>query len=213
MTSGIKTPYGGEYESTIKAPRHVHDNNCPAAPELMSMEEHSSTTGHTKYVSEPTNWWAECATCSGQFAKYGVVAELPSDVVADHRAVIAEWGIPAGEIMVVRDQIETRESPGDTRGDYVASKILGLDGEMKQIIGTKWQGDVAQTFQPWATVLMVGDPLVTDYGHTINPPPIKAGMRVLIAATVASDIDLEAGGQTMRVTLIPFRAVKLWRKE
>lgn len=148
-------------------------------------------------------------------AEYASTSTLPaldaikreSDPVADHQAVIDAWGIPPGHVMVVRDRVEAVDS------NVVLSKVTRDDGQAVPIFGSEDRRDLMQTFQPWATVLMVGDPYITDFGQTIQPPPVKPGMRVLIVATAAEDIDLEADGQSMRVTLVGFRAIKLWRKE
>lgn len=162
MSSGISTPFGGEYDSTLGSSDEI-----------------------AEHVESP-------------------------DVVAAPQSVIEEWGIPAGHVMVVRDGIETGGKYGD---QVILSKVAGPDGQEVAILGDDGRGELMQRFEPWATVLMVGEPYITDYGHTIQPPPIRPGTRVLMVATAAEDIDLEAGGETMRVTLIPFRAIKLWKKD
>lgn len=248
MTSGIKTPFGGEYETTQapeQKPEEAADEHLRAAagvgkrspipkvpPEtelehqqrtghvlygrglcqvcgamcirlLENRTEHAARTGHCDFTSDGGG----TAQCRVPGCLQIVTTDDAPNVVASHQSVIDAWGIPAGQVMVVRDRVEK------AHGEYVASRVVRDDGSSATILGTQYRGDMEQTFQPWATVLMVGDPYITDYGQTIQPPPVKPGMRVLIVATAAEDVDLEAGGETMRVTLVSFRAIKLWKKE
>lgn len=125
----------------------------------------------------------------------------------EHGAIPEIWRrySPAdGRVVVVRDrQPEIGEN-------YVASMVRGPEGQMVPILGTQWQRDVAQQFEPWATVLMIGDARVTDWGTTINPPKkIKEGSRVLIAPTGGRDVELSAGEIKMTITVIPFEGIVL----
>lgn len=199
MTSGIATPFGGEYAATTKV--NVTE----------SRGQHTERTGHMQFNHDGS----AIAQCScGQLVTTNEDSATP-DIVASHQSVIDAWGIPAGQVMVVRDHVE-RAALAHTAAEnqpVVLSTVLDPEGKEVKILGEEWRGEMMQAFQPWATVLMIGDPYITDYGQTIQPPPVYPGTRVLIVATAAEDVDLEAGGETMRVTLVSFRAIKLWKRE
>ena len=131
----------------------------------------------------------------GEYASTSTPVAVPEpvrrDVVEEHRNVIEEFEVPAGYVLVARDKVaETWDKGG----------LIAATGDRVQML---------QQFEPWATVLLVGPPRVTDYGTTIHPPNVKAGQRVLIHATAAENVELEAGGVTMTVTLVSFSAIKL----
>jgi co-chaperonin GroES (HSP10) len=133
------------------------------------------------------------------------------DAVTAHQSVLDEWEVPEGIILVVRDRYERDEKGGEDLA--IVSTVETVSGGTKAIYAPGERTELLEAFEPWATVLMVGPPKVTDHGVTIYPPKVKPGQRVLINATAAHDIDIPVeGGGKFRVTKIGFGSIALIKK-
>lgn len=108
-----------------------------------------------------------------------------------------------GHLVVVRDRIEEQD------GHLVVSRVTTFGGKSAAILGTQDETKRKQAFEPWATVLMIGAPRMTDYGTTIQPPEVKEGQRILVSPTGGRDVVVGGGGTSMTITVIAFEAIVL----
>ncbi len=109
--------------------------------------------------------------------------------------------VPApGHIAVVREFVEE-----------VISKVQRDDGTEIGLIRPDYERDYTQRINPWALVVGVGAPRITDYGTTVQPP-CALGDKVLISQ-IGRYIELTAStGQKEMIYVLPFEGVNATMK-
>lgn len=130
------------------------------------------------------------------------------EVPDGYEEVKRRYEVPDGRLLVVRDRVDVAV---DDERYLIASRVLNPDGhEVALVSGDTRDATIAKMFEPWATVLLVGNPRRTEYGVTIKPPKgLVEGARILMSPTGGRDVKLKSGDMEMDVTVIPFETVML----
>lgn len=121
------------------------------------------------------------------------VAEAAAATSVSPDEVKRRYIVMPGKILIAKKRMQTLADPAD------ATSLTRTDG-----VGAEQENQ----WESWGTILMVGDGYHTDYGTRIEPhPEWKQGARVMFNPLGGQDVDLEAGGVKLTLTMVPFRNV------